>query len=128
VLFHPAIASEPVVNILSSADIGISLIEQHSKSYELALPSKIFEYMLAGLPVISSPLKQVKDLFNNSEGMVFAHPDNSKELLEACHLAMRMSRDILLKTKIHIGAYNTYTFECDAETFRNFLTQHPMPN
>jgi hypothetical protein len=123
VYFHPAIASESAIMILSSADIGISLIEQHSKSYSLALPSKIFEYKLAGLPVISSPLKQVKDLMHKSEGMVFADPENRDDLFRAAGVAMSMSEDILLRTAIHVEAYNSYTFETDAEKLKQFLTQ-----
>lgn len=125
VFFHPSVESEKVVEVLSSGDIGISLIEEHSKSYALALPSKIFEYMLAGLPVISSPLKQVKDLFDKTEGILFARPDNPDELMEICRLAMAMSSDIRLKTKIYVEAYNHYTFEMDGEALKNFITIHP---
>ncbi len=122
VFFHPSIESEKVIEILTSADIGVSLIEQHSKSYELALPSKVFEYMLAGLPVVSSPLKQVKDLFNTSEGVLFADPENSEELLSACDKAMLMSGDVELKTKIYVDAYNRYTFEVETEVLKTYLT------
>ena len=125
VFFHPSLDSERVIEVLASADIGVSLIEQHSKSYELALPSKVFEYRLAGLPVISSPLKQVRDIFNEKAGIVFVHPDRSHELLNACRLALQMSSDIELKTEIHVEAYNNYTLETDAKIFRNFLAQLP---
>ena len=124
VFFHPPIASENVIRILSSADVGISLIEQHSKSYQLALPSKVFEYMLAGLPVISSPLKQVKDLFNSTAGILFVDPDNSDELLSACRKAMFMSSDIELTTKMYVEAYNHFTFESDAAVLKNFLSKY----
>jgi glycosyltransferase involved in cell wall biosynthesis len=45
-----------------SADIGISINEPISFSYELALPNKLFEYCMAGLPVIVSDLPALKQL------------------------------------------------------------------
>jgi glycosyltransferase involved in cell wall biosynthesis len=128
VFFHPSINSERTIEILASADIGISLIEQHSKSYELGLPSKVFEYMLAGLPVISSPLKQVKDLFDRTEGILFADPADSSELFHASKKAIELSSDSKLRNRIHSEAYKNFTFETDAKPFKTFLTQHPTPD
>ncbi len=124
VFFHSSIDSEKVIEILSSADVGISLIEQHSKSYELALPSKIFEYMLAGLPVVSSPLKQVNDLLSNTEGVIFADPDNSRDLPGKLREALLDSEDNELRKRIHVNAWNNYTFETDAEIFKEFLNRN----
>ncbi len=121
IFFHPSIESGKVIEVLNSADVGVSLIEQNSKSYALALPSKVFEYMLAGLPVISSPLKQVKDLFNSTDGILFVDPYKSDELLSVCQRAIIMSSDIELKTKIYVDTYNHYTFDVDAVSLQNLL-------
>ena len=45
-----------------SADIGLSLIEPVSKSYELALPNKMFEYTMAGIPTICTDLPAMHDI------------------------------------------------------------------
>jgi glycosyltransferase involved in cell wall biosynthesis len=45
-----------------SADIGLSLIEPVSKSYELALPNKMFEYIMAGIPTLCSDLPAMKEI------------------------------------------------------------------
>lgn len=48
-----------------SADIGIALIEPISKSYELALPNKLFEYIMAGIPTICSDLPAMKEIIDD---------------------------------------------------------------
>jgi len=124
VFFHPAIDSEKIIEILSSADIGISLIEQHSKSYQFALPSKVFEYLLAGLPVISSPLKQVRDIFAGNEGVIFAEPDNPAALIGACKGAIALSNNANLRKQIHDDAYSNFTFEKDEQALKNYLSNN----
>jgi glycosyltransferase involved in cell wall biosynthesis len=123
VFFHPSIESEKIVSIISSADVGVSLIEAHSKSYELALPSKVFEYMLAGLPVISSPLKQVINIFEHSEGIFFANPDNPEEVVKACTDALNLSTNSSLRQNLHHNISKNYTFDNDANFLSNYL-QH----
>lgn len=49
-------------NWTCSADIGLSLIEPISFSYELALPNKLFEYSMAGLPTLATELPAMKDV------------------------------------------------------------------
>ena len=124
VFFHPPVQSENVIKILSSADAGVSLIEMHSRSYELALPSKVFEYMVAGLPVLSSPLKQVRDLLEQAEGIVFADPDNRDSLLVSCRKILEYAGDSMLRSRIYQNASNNFTFEADAEVFKTFLKAH----
>lgn len=43
-----------------SADIGLNLIEPISLSYRLALPNKMFEYIMAGLPQLASDLPAMR--------------------------------------------------------------------
>jgi glycosyltransferase involved in cell wall biosynthesis len=47
-----------------SADIGISLIEPITLSYSLALPNKMFEYIMAVLPVICTDLPAMKEIID----------------------------------------------------------------
>jgi glycosyltransferase involved in cell wall biosynthesis len=62
IFFHPAVAPEIVLDYTSSADIGISFIENTCLSYYYCLPNKLFEYAVAGLPVIVSNMKEMREL------------------------------------------------------------------
>lgn len=49
--------------VTCSADLGIAFFEPVSKSYELALPNKLFEYISAGIPVLASNLPAIAEVF-----------------------------------------------------------------
>jgi len=62
IFFHPAVAPEIVLDYTSSADIGISFIENTCLSYYYCLPNKLFEYAMSGLPVIVSNMKEMREM------------------------------------------------------------------
>ncbi|MGK9476996.1 glycosyltransferase [Melioribacter sp. OK-6-Me] len=51
-----------LINYTAAADAGLCLIENISISYYHALPNKLFEYIMAALPVICSNLPQMKKI------------------------------------------------------------------
>ncbi|MDC1067749.1 glycosyltransferase [Candidatus Kapabacteria bacterium] len=53
--------------ITCSADVGLALFEPISKSYELALPNKLFEYIIANKPSVVTNLQQMENVINKEE-------------------------------------------------------------
>jgi len=49
-----------LLQITCSADIGLALIRQIGISYQYALPNKLFEYAICGIPCLSSNLPNMK--------------------------------------------------------------------
>lgn len=62
VFFLGKLTQEDLPKITGSVDIGVSLIENLSTSYYYALPNKLFEYIMAEVPVIVSNLPQMKEI------------------------------------------------------------------
>jgi glycosyltransferase involved in cell wall biosynthesis len=62
VFFHPAVASDVVLNYTASADVGIALIENTCLSYYYCMPNKLFEYAMVGLPVVVSNMKEMREM------------------------------------------------------------------
>jgi glycosyltransferase involved in cell wall biosynthesis len=52
----PPVRAGEVVAALAGASVGLNLIEPICLSYELTLPNKLFEYIAAGLPVLTSDI------------------------------------------------------------------------
>jgi glycosyltransferase involved in cell wall biosynthesis len=53
---HPAVAYEEVLAHTQSADVGLVSVRPTCLSYLYCLPNKLFEYTLAGVPVLSNDL------------------------------------------------------------------------
>lgn len=69
--FQEAVHPSKVIDFTSSADVGISLIENVCLSYYFCLPNKIFEYTIAEIPMIVSNMKDMSNyVLNNNLGLV----------------------------------------------------------
>lgn len=62
IYFFPAVPPQVVLEYTASADMGISLIENTCLSYYYCMPNKLFEYAMAGLPVLVSNMKDMSEL------------------------------------------------------------------
>jgi len=53
-----------LMQLTACCDLGLSLDKPIHKNYEFSLPNKIFDYALAGIPVLASPLPEVQKLIH----------------------------------------------------------------
>jgi glycosyltransferase involved in cell wall biosynthesis len=79
--FQPAVKPDEILKYTSSADIGLSLIENCCLSYYFCLPNKFFEYLMAGLPVIVSDFPDMATLIRSYEAG-WAVGVNEKDLFD----------------------------------------------
>ena len=71
IYFYDSVPPDVLLNYTSSADYGISLIEDSCLSYRYCLPNKLFEYLMAFIPVIVSDLPEMKKVVEvNNVGVV----------------------------------------------------------
>lgn len=85
VFFAGAIDQKELINYTAGGDIGVSIIENISVSYYHALPNKLFEYIMAGLPVLTSDLPQMKrivETYRVGEAINLSDSDNIVETLK----------------------------------------------
>ncbi|MDP4199953.1 MAG: glycosyltransferase [Bacteroidota bacterium] len=69
--FAGALPSDHALALAASCDVGLVIVEPVSKSYELALPSKLFEYMMAGIPIVTNHMRHVQELFEDKPWIEF---------------------------------------------------------
>ena len=71
IYLHDAVAPTVLLDYTASADFGISMIEDTCLSYKYCLPNKLFEYIMAEIPVIVSNLPEMKKIvIENDIGIV----------------------------------------------------------
>lgn len=97
VYFHPRVPPQELLRMTAQADFGLSLIEPISLSYEYCMPNKLFEYIVADVPVIVSPTLEQKRLVTEFGAGVVAANLTSQGVLEAVCEALTADRAKLVE-------------------------------
>ena len=114
IYFHNAVAPDILLDYTSSADFGISTIEDTCLSYRYCLPNKMFEYLMAGLPVIISNLHEMRKLVETYKVGVVIDKNTSKDLKKAIKKAIQLDKKEL-ETNIQ-KVKELYNWEVQEET------------
>ena len=84
---HPFVPPDALARVTPGADLGACLIEPHTESLRLSLPNKLFEYLAAGVPVLASPLPEIRRVVDQGVG-VLADPDDPAAVAAALRRAL----------------------------------------
>lgn len=95
--FHPAVPPDVLLRYTAAADFGLSLIEPVSLSYELCMPNKLFEYLMAGKPVLVSPTREQQDFVEHHQVGVVARDLTVDSIVTAVRKLLTRDRDELLR-------------------------------
>lgn len=83
IFLHEAVSHDELLKYTSSADFGISFIEDTCLSYRYCLPNKMFEYIMAGLPVLTSNLFEMKRFVDEEKVGVVAEENTEAGFFKA---------------------------------------------
>ena len=67
VFFIPRVPFHQLHNYTCSADLGLCLIKGTGQSFYYSLPNKLFEYMMAGLPVLASNFPEMERVIRETK-------------------------------------------------------------
>lgn len=67
ITFHPPVPSEELPLITGSADCGLLLFQGSCLNHTYSLPNKLFEYMMAGLPILGCDLPEISRVIKNHD-------------------------------------------------------------
>ena len=95
IYFHKAVSPDVLLEYTVSADFGIATIEDSCLSYRYCLPNKLFEYMMAEVPVIVSNLYEMKRLVEDNNIGVVAEENTPDGLKEAIKKASLLNKEEL---------------------------------
>jgi glycosyltransferase involved in cell wall biosynthesis len=92
--FHEAVPYEDLLEHTASADVGLVSVKPTCLSYLYCLPNKIFEYIQAGIPVLTNDLPDCAALLNDYGVGRSVMPDTSEEW-RAAVAELAENRDLL---------------------------------
>jgi len=97
IYFHKAVSPEVLLDYTCSADFGILFYENSCLNHYYCSPNKMFEYLMAEIPVIVSNLYEMKRLVETKEIGVVAEENSANGLKEAIEKAVQLDSKVLEK-------------------------------
>jgi glycosyltransferase involved in cell wall biosynthesis len=96
--FIPKVTWEELMRYTKAADTGMSLEKDTNLNYRFSLPNKLFDYISAGIPVITGSLPEIKKIidFNNC-GIII--PSITPEEISKAIVILRDDKSLLNKLK-----------------------------
>lgn len=95
IFFHPAVTLDILLDYTSSADYGASFSEDSCLSHRYCLPNKMFEYLMAGLPVLTSNLFEMKRLVETENVGVVAKENTAHSFKVAIEASLNQDYDVI---------------------------------
>ena len=82
VYFHPPYEPHQAVMVATGYSIGLCLERKVNKNHEFTVSNKIFDYLMAGLPVLASNLPGLRRVIDHSGGGIVYEPGSVTDLAE----------------------------------------------
>ena len=95
IYFHPAVSPEVLLEYTSSADFGILFYENNCLNHYYCSPNKMFEYLMAEIPVIVSNLYEMRKIVEENRIGVVAKENTPEGLKEAIKKAIQLDKEEL---------------------------------
>lgn len=119
ILFRDPVHPDALLPVTASADMGITLLEDTCLNHRYALPNKLFEYLMAGLPVLASNLPEIRQVVESFDVGCVVDPADHNALVAALQ---RVVDDVDSRRRwaSHTaGVFETFSWETASQRFRD---------
>ena len=131
VRFLPMVPPGELLHVTASADVGACLIEGITRSLHLSLPNKLFEYLMAGVPVLASDLPEIRRVVAGHDvGRLVDWRDGAALVRVLQEMVGRPEARARWAGRAP-GVFETFSWEAASErlqrVYRDLLTASPDP-
>jgi glycosyltransferase involved in cell wall biosynthesis len=115
VKFIPKLPWPEMIKYTRSADAGLSLEKDTNLNYRFSLPNKLFDYLSAGIPVITGSLPEIKNIIEEHDcGIII--PEIIPDEISKAIIKLRDDKDLLNKMKQNaVVAYKSLNWGKESE-------------
>lgn len=115
--FLEPVPPDDLLPVTASADVGITLLEDTCLNHRFALPNKLFEYLMAGVPVLSSDLPEIRNVVAGFDVGTVVDPADRSALVKTLQ---RMVDDTEARRRWSANAprvFETFNWESASQRF-----------
>lgn len=81
--FLPRVPFQALHEVTCSADLGLCIIKPTGRSFAWSMPNKLFEYMMAGLPVLAGDTPEIRRVIEATDAGLIVDPLDSDAITAA---------------------------------------------
>lgn len=107
VMFVTRQTPENLAGYTANADIGLTIDKDTNINYRFSLPNKLFDYMYAGVPVLATPLVELKNIIETYEIGDFIENHDPE------HIANKIKNMLADESKLAMFKANTHKAAAD---------------
>lgn len=114
VYFIPRVPFAELHSYTCSADLGLCLIKGTGKSFYYSLPNKLFEYLMAGLPVLASSFPDMRAVVEESGAGLVVNPQDLRDIREKVQCFFADPSRLQTYRQAALAAAQRYNWEQEA--------------
>lgn len=123
VIFHDAVPKQQIVDLMTSADVGLQILANVSAFYYGTSPNKFFDYIAAGLPVINNYPGWVAELITDNHCGIAVPPQDPRSFADALeHIANNKADREKMGCNARLLAEREFNREQLAKKWTSFIT------
>lgn len=115
VFFIPRVPFHQLHNYTCSADLGLCLIKGTGKSFCYSLPNKLFEYMMAGLPVLASDFPEMQRVIGETHAGATVDPTDVEAIRRQISVFLADPERRMACGQASLEAAQRYSWEREAD-------------
>lgn len=95
IFYHASVPQDELLSFTTSADVGILFYEDNCLNHRYCSPNKMFEYIMAGIPVITSNLYEMKKIVLSNNIGVVANSNSVEGFMDSVNIISGLDRKVL---------------------------------
>jgi glycosyltransferase involved in cell wall biosynthesis len=128
VVLHELTPPHEVVRAAAEHDIGLVLTQPCCENHEMAVPNKIYTYMLAGLAVGATATRGHRSVLGQAPGVSFEYQPGDHRALAACINDLARDPDALRRRRAEAFrlARTRFNWEVEQRTLVDLIARMPV--